>query len=604
MRISVSLLSIAIGAVFINSAQAKKTNAEYWADAGVTAKNIDLSNASCNASEKKFIACFHALNTALAMEKNGLVLLPLERLKAEKGFGTTVKDFSSVVAVEPKKVETEDFAELYTLARTEKAAGNKALVELYATKSTKPVDFEAIFDWVKTGTEFKAREGLIVGGMINAQIGIEKDPHTYFLPLALFNDSNTAGASDITGIGALLKSIKKNGKPIPVVQQPLEGGPGFKAGLRANDVITHVDGTPTEGLDLDKVVEKIRGVKGTVVKLTIERAMSTLEISVTRDLIEMKNVTQKLLGAKQEAGYIKLSDFMRRDASGNSLVYSEASNALKNLVGQKPKGIIFDLRDNGGGLLTESVRIASMFLKKNSLVVSTKSLSSSATRSLKTSDSPITDLPLVILINARSASASEIVAGALQDHERGYLIGERTFGKGTVQAVSSLKDVDKLEAFDQIDAKVVPFIHLLNDSAKLIVAHTIQYFLLPSGRSNQVETVKPDVETFVSPTPTAAQKVAFREEDEYAVLPTPLGKKWVQSRPAKVAALETCLAKGGAKAQFAADASAAIPPDYQLLVAVDAVNCIADEKLWSPDDVAPVWEAPEAPGLLQQLFGR
>ncbi len=584
-----TLFSIALGVLVFNSAYAKKTPEQYWAEAGVSVANIDLTTASCNASEKEFIACFHALNMALAYEKKQITLVPASRIKDEKGYGAVVKDFTSAAVVEAKKIESEDFAEIYAFAKSEKVKGSDAIVALYKTRTTQPVDFDAIFTWVKGGTEFKAKEAAVVASMINSQIGILKDPHTRFESFAEFQDSNTAGSKNITGIGVTLKSIKKNGKSILVVQNPLEGGPAFKAGIRANDVITQVDGVVVEGMEFDKVVEKIRGDKGTVVKITVERSGSPITMDVTRDLIEMKNVTQKLLGAKQEAAYIKLSDFMTRDADGNTMVYSETAKALTNLMAKKPKGIIFDLRDNGGGLLTESVRIASLFLKKKSPVVSTKSLSGGLTQTLKTFDEPLTDLPLVVLINPRSASASEIVAGALQDHQRAFLIGERSFGKGTVQNVSPLNQMNRLVAAKAVDPIVVPFAHRLNNSPDILAFHTIQYFLLPSGRSNQVETVQPDVEIFTSPTPTAAEKVAFREEDEYAVLPAPLGKKWVQPRPAKVSALNTCLAKGSAKKTFADDASAAIAPDYQLLVAVDAVNCITDEKLWSPSDKAPTW---------------
>jgi carboxyl-terminal processing protease len=191
-----------------------------------------------------------------------------------------------------------------------------------------------------------------------------------------------------------------------------------------------------------------------------------------------------------------------------------------------------------------------------------------------------------VLINARSASASEIVAGALQDHARAYLIGERSFGKGTVQAVTELDTVSNPFISRMIDPILNPFLKAIGSTDKLAILHTIAYFLLPSGRSNQVESVLPDVEVFTSPTPSESDKVAMREEDEYAVLPTPLGKKWVQPRPREVKKLKECMAKGAATTEFAAGASAAIPPDFQLLSGIDAVGCIVDEKLDVPP--APV----------------
>jgi C-terminal peptidase prc len=561
--------SLFFSLILVVPSQAAKTAEDHWMDVGLSLNSLALDNTSCNQNDRWFAACFQAINAALSFEKPATLLVPVSRTKQEKGFGAIAKDFGAVVTVEPKAFESDDFAEIYANIRSERKLNTDALTELYKNRATEPVDFIEILDWVKTGTVFKAKESYVVGAMLNAHVGITKDPHTYFLPRALFDESNTAGSSDFVGIGAVLKNVKKNNKSKIVVQQPLEGGPGFKAGIRASDVITHVDGVETENLELEAVVDKIRGPKGTVVKLTIQRGPDVIELSITRDLIEMKNVTQKMVGATSNIAYIKLADFMKRDKAGNTLVYSESLKALKALLANKPQGVIFDLRDNGGGLLTESVRIASLFLKKGSLVVSTKDFKGNTTNALKTADAQVTDLPMVVLTNARSASASEIVAGALQDHQRAFIVGERTFGKGTVQTVR-------------------PFLGNL----KLVSAYTIEYFLLPSGRSNQIETVQPDVEIFVNPSPTAADKAAFREEDEYAVLPTPLGKKWVQPRPNEVKQLQDCIAKGKAGSTFAAAANAAIPPDYQLLVGADAVQCIIDEKIWTRDTPAPTWSAP------------
>jgi C-terminal peptidase prc len=560
------LLSCVALSFLSNPAEAKKTLDEYWAEVGLVAEDLGMSNKFCSSDEKHFTSCFHAVNAALAFEKDKNTLVPTSRLTAEKGYGAVAKDFKAVSIVAPKKVESDDFAEIYKTVRQEKLASSAAIARLYADRATSPVDFEALMDYLKTGDGFKKNQSSVVGAMQNAILGIMADPHTYIIPTAYMNDENTAGGKDFTGIGAAMKVIKKGGKSIIVVQQPFETGPGYKAGLRANDVLTHVDGKNIEGMDLSEVVTKIRGPKGTDVKLTVVRGADTLDFTITRDLIEVKNVEQRMVGSKGEAGYIKLSDFMKRDKDGNTLVYSESKTALEEAIKKSPKGIIFDLRDNGGGLLTESVRIASMFLKKGKVVLQTKDLKGGSTRQFKTSDAPVTDLPVVILINARSASASEIVAGALQDHQRAFIIGERSFGKGTVQSVGPIRS-----------------------EPKLMMAQTIQRFYQPSGRTNQVEGILPDVETFSNPSPTEADKVAFREEDEYAALP-PVGNKWVQPRPTEVAKLQTCLAKGEAKANYTKDEAAGVPTDYQLMVAVDAVNCIADEKIWTPDMVGPTWK--------------
>ncbi len=557
-----------------------KTSGEYWKGVGLKFTQLDIGTTACHENERQFLGCFQAINAALSFEKDAFTLVPTTRLSAETGFGKPLKDFSTVAVVEPKKIQSDDLVELYEGVRTERKLANSAILALYKANPKTAVDFDSIAAWLVTNPSFAENESAIVGAMINAEIAVTADPHTSFIPRAQMEETFQAGAEDFVGIGASLKSIKKEDKFITVVQQPLEGGPAFKAGVRSNDVITHIDGVSIEGLALDEVVAKIKGPLHTDVKLTLNRGPDTIEIVVNRDLIEMKNVTAKVVGSPSDVAYIKLSDFMRRDAQGKTLVYTETKAGLEKLLQQNPKGILFDLRDNGGGLLPESVRIASLFLKTRSLVVSTQSLENGTTnKSLRTRDKPLSEeLPLIVLINARSASASEIVAGALQDHQRAFLIGERTFGKGTVQEVG-----------------------VYRGNPKLLLARTVEYFMLPSGRSNQIETVWPDVEVFTSPNPTAADKIAFREEDEYAVLPKPLGKKWAQPRPDKVQKLQACLAQGAAKATFAANASDAIPPDYQMLVGIDAVHCLADETIWSASDAVPVWKAPEGPSFVDQL---
>ncbi len=549
-----SVFTSILAFTFSLSGFAAKTLEENWADVGLKLKSVGIDNATCRASEKDFIACFHGLNAGLAFLKPRQEILPKTRISAEKGFGSTLKDFDHVAVVESKKMESESFAELYRLNKDEKKLASDALVALYKDRANRAVDFDGIVGWLTQDPDLKKKESMVTGFMLNAMLGVRHDPHTYLVPKAVMIGENVAGAKNFTGIGAALKTIKKNGKNIFVIQQPLEGGPAFKAGLKANDVILEVDGMAVDGLELSKVVEKIKGPKGTTVKLKIERGPDVLDVSIVRDLIEQKSVVQKSF-ANGDVGYVKLSDFMSRNANNAPLTYTELKAAVSTQLAKSPKSLIFDLRDNGGGMLGESVRVASLFLKTGSLVLSTKSLSGVATRSFKTTDAPVTQLPLIVLINARSASASEIVSGALQDHKRAFLVGERTYGKGTVQQTAELLSVPEL-----------------------LMAQTIERFYLPSGRTNQVEGVLPDVEVFSKPNPSEDDKVAYREEDEYEALPS-IGNKWAQPRPDVIAKLSACVSKGSAEKEFNAGANAAILPDYQLLVAQDAAKCAVSEGL-------------------------
>ncbi len=545
-----SILALSISATVF----AAKSLEENWADVGLKIAEVEIDNATCRRSEKDFIACFHGLNAGLAFLKTQQELLPKTRLSAEKGFGSILKDFANVAVVESKKMESESFAELYRLSKDEKKLGNAALRALYQAQANQEVDFEEILAWIAKDPELLKKESMVAGFMLNAILSVIHDPHTYLVPKAVMIGDNVAGARNFTGIGAALRSIKKNGKDVFVIQQPLDGGPAIKAGLHANDVILEIDGLIVDGLDLQGLVDKIKGPKGTTVTLKIERNGNPKEFSIIRDLIEQKNVVQKSL-SNGEVGYVKLSDFMSRDQMNTPLTYRELRSAVASLLTQSPKSLILDLRDNGGGMLGESVRVASLFLKPGSLVLSTKSLSGSAARSFKTTDQPLTDIPVVVLINSRSASASEIVSGALQDQQRAFLVGERTYGKGTVQQTAELVSI-----------------------SDLLMARTIERFYLPSGRTNQVEGVLPDLEVFTKPNPTEDDKVALREEDEYAALPS-IGNKWTQPRPEVIQKLSECVAKGTAESDFNAGSDAPVLPDYQLLVAQDAAKCAVSEEL-------------------------
>ncbi len=561
-----------------------KTAEEYWMETGLKLTDVAINNKACNVSEKEFVACIHGLNAILAFQEPSQLLVPASRLKAETGFGSPILDFGVMVTVAPKKANTDDFAEIYKMVRAEKALSAKAEAELFKNRDTTPVDFQKIFDALLNVPAVLDKESVVAGAVINAMLTVQEDPHTRILPKASMEDDNTAGNKNFVGIGAIIKAVKKGEKTSLVIQQPFESGPAYKAGVRANDVITHVDGNSVEGKDLDAVIATIKGPKDSEVTLTLNRAGAALDITIVRGLIEVKNVTSKMIGGQSEVGYVKLSDFMQRDKDGNTMVYTESKAGLESVIKNSPKGLIFDLRDNGGGLLTEAIRISSLFLKPGSLVVSTKSVNDDNVRvfntSLKKSERPVSEtLPLVVLINARSASASELVAGALQDHQRAFLVGERSFGKGTVQGV--MQD---------------------RTNPKLYRAQTIERFYQPSGRTNQVASILPDLEVFSTPNPTEADKVAFREEDEYAALPA-VGSTWTQPRPDAVKQLETCVAKGKAKELFEADEKAGLGGDYQLAVAIDAVNCIADEKIWTADMPAPVFKAPRATSFLDRLFG-
>jgi carboxyl-terminal processing protease len=255
------------------------------------------------------------------------------------------------------------------------------------------------------------------------------DPYTNYIPEDDIEDFRTMTTGQYGGIGAVIG--KRNGKTI--VQLPYEGFPAQKAGLLIGDELVKVDGVNVENKNTSDVSKLLKGQASTVVKLEVRRQGldKPLFFDITRDKIHIDNVPYYGM-VTNEIGYFQLTGFTV-DAT------KEVKTAITKLKEQGAKKIIFDLRDNPGGLLNEAVNISNLFVDRGKEVVSTKGKMTEWNKVYKALDEPIdTQIPLVILTNSRSASASEIVSGVMQDYDRAVLIGERTFGKGLVQATRPL----------------------------------------------------------------------------------------------------------------------------------------------------------------------
>lgn len=218
------------------------------------------------------------------------------------------------------------------------------------------------------------------------------------------------------------------------VLSPMPASPAYRAGIRPGDVIMAVDGKSTEGLSSSEVADMLKGPKGTVVHITMKRVgyNENLNFTVTRDEIPKHSVDLDF-EVKPGIGYIKLSGF-------NETTDTELAAALKDLDATKLDGLVLDLRGNPGGLLNEAVAVSDMFLDKNQLIVSHHGRASAERRYYAVRGNRGVTVPLVVIVNGGSASASEIVTGAIQDHDRGLVVGEQSFGKGLVQTVSGLSE--------------------------------------------------------------------------------------------------------------------------------------------------------------------
>ena len=257
------------------------------------------------------------------------------------------------------------------------------------------------------------------------------DPYTRFLDPKEFKEMRIDTSGELMGVGIQL-SLDKDTKELIVVS-PIEGTPASRAGVQSQDVIVSIDGAPTKGMTTADAVKLIRGPEGTSVVLGLRRKGEILNVPLTRARIEINAVKSALNTAANGSriGYIRLKQF-------NANASREMRAAIQDLEGQGAQGYVLDLRSNPGGLLEASIDIARQWLNKGT-IVSTRTRE--GIRDIRrATGSAITDKPMVVLIDQGSASASEILSGALQENKRAQLVGQKTFGKGLVQAVRGLSD--------------------------------------------------------------------------------------------------------------------------------------------------------------------
>lgn len=264
----------------------------------------------------------------------------------------------------------------------------------------------------------------LVAGAVKGMVSSLGDPHSIYMDAKMYKEFMVETEGSFGGVGMVLGVKDK----ILTVVSPIEGTPSDKAGIKSGDQILQIDGKDTKDMALDEAVNKIRGPEGTTVNLAIRHENEpTKEVALTRSNIQIKTVAGKMLPDK--IGYIRLSMF-------NENTGSDFNQKYKELEAEGMKGIILDLRDNPGGLLDESVKVASKFVPKGPVV---SVVTRDGHRETHSSNLEAVKYPVAVLVNGGSASASEIVSGAIQDTASGTLIGTKTYGKGSVQTVLRLE---------------------------------------------------------------------------------------------------------------------------------------------------------------------
>lgn len=298
----------------------------------------------------------------------------------------------------------------------------------------------------------------LVTGAINGMLS-SMDPHSAYLTPDLYKELQMDTQGRFGGLG--IEITVRNG--VLTVVSPIEDTPAFRAGIKSGDQIFKIDDEFTKDMTLMQAVKKMRGPKGSKINLSIKRegVADLLDIAVVRDTIRVQSVRSRTL--EEGYGYIRLAQFQERSDR-------DLQKALEKLSSEKGgiKGLVLDLRNNPGGLLTQAVRVADLFLDSGLIVYTEGRLESQKQKYFARKEGSWTEFPMVVLVNGGSASASEIVAGALQDHKRSVILGTKTFGKASVQTILPLDD---------------------NSALRLTTAR----YYTPKGRSIQATGIVPDI---------------------------------------------------------------------------------------------------------------
>jgi carboxyl-terminal processing protease len=381
--------------------------------------------------------------------------------------------------------------------------------------------FGEVFERVRADYVDDVSDDTLVESAINGML-TSLDPHSNYLNTKNFTDMKVQTRGEFGGLG--IEVSMENG--LVKVVSPIDDTPAARAGLKPGDLITHLDGDPVQGMSLPEAVEKMRGPVSSEIKLTIRReGKEPFDVKLTRATIKIQSVRSHIEG--DNIGYIRITSFNEQTDVG-------LNNAMKNLKQQAGNkqllGVILDLRNNPGGLLDQAVAVSDAFLDKGEIVSTRGRRSEDAQRYNARPGDIAAGLPVAVLINGGSASASEIVAGALQDHHRAILLGTKSFGKGSVQTIIPLPG---------------------HGAMRLTTAR----YYTPSGRSIQAKGIDPDIIV------EAAKIEKTPEKGDKAVAASDLKKDDSGDGPPEQSSVDPSIM--------------GTPADYQLTRAVDMLRGIA-----------------------------
>lgn len=388
----------------------------------------------------------YALGRNSAAEQTEPVLVPAQALNSNESIPASPTESEStpdgIAAVADDNIEQEDDSDQPTDVpdptaepiETDESSSDQEVLEAPDVDSD---DLDLLIEvWDIVGDSFDGSfpsEEAVIYSAIAGSLEILDDQHTRFVPEHVAEQLREQLDGSFEGIGAF---VEMNDDGFLVIVRPMEDRPADLAGIKSGDIITHVDGEPVQGKLIDEVIAAVKGPEGTEVTLTIQRESEPepLIITVVRALIVIPIVESEIL--EESVAYVRLTSF-------NGIAEEQLSVATEELLETNPVGLIFDLRDNPGGFLNQAVSVADLFLADGIILYERNNMGEEEI--FRADDGELGEsIPLVVLVNAGSASAAEIVAGAIQDNDRAILIGDQTFGKGSVQQSHVLSDGSEL----------------------------------------------------------------------------------------------------------------------------------------------------------------
>ncbi len=532
-----------------------------WKGAGLEFSMLEerVNTPSCLQTPTRFLACIAAVQTLLDTSPRALQLVHASWLSNSDAAYRGKRRFGEVVVAEAaQKAHANVLDEIR--ARRKRILDWQAI---YLNSALLQADFTGLLEWARKELIGPGEEEHYTATAINGYLGVE-DAHAQIVPAPVPADAASRRAAgglpennthSYTGIGASLHALAGSSIIMGIVPE----SPAAAAGVMASDVVLAVDGQPVAGKSVPEVVAMLRGAEGTEVSLRLQRQKRVYETRLRRSTVNIRNVSSSVLDDRDRSrGYLRIVSF------NSETTCADTRRELHALVNSGVEGILLDLRDNSGGLVDQAVCVADLFFEPRVLVLEIRSTQHRGQSTPLYSRQPaMTLVPLVTLVNAATGSASEALAGALQDHGRSLIIGERTFGKGTIQTLR-------------------PW----NDSGSIMLFSTTARMYTPAGRTAQLAGIEPDLRVTAQDSDPQPGRTILREED---LFPTALPSSGTRPgrRPYRhLAGIEACLeSKGLAGSRRSQRLPSSAVRDYPRAVGYDVLHCLDTVGNGQPEDL-------------------